>query len=105
VDRAPADSPTDEYLVWSYVNARFQGRLALDGSAQGAERWPLEPGDYEALLLLYDAYDVAARVPFTVEPGPLPEPAPDEPATPAWDAACAAPDETTASSAGFVFGG
>jgi hypothetical protein len=39
------------------------------------QRWPLEPGDYEA------------------------------PATPARDAACAAPGETTASSAGFVLGG
>jgi hypothetical protein len=72
------------------VNARIEGRLVLDGSAQGAEHWPLEPGDYEALLLLYDAYDVAARVPFSVAPGPVPPLV--EPASPAWDAACTTRD-------------
>jgi endonuclease/exonuclease/phosphatase family metal-dependent hydrolase len=88
VYRAPADPDNDEYLVWSYTRTAVEGSLVLDQRAQGGEHWPLEPGDYEAVFLLYDAYDVAARTSFRVLEGAAPE-LPEQPSTPAWDAACA----------------
>lgn len=84
--RAPADPSSDDYLVWSHLGARVEGALTLDQRAPGGA-WPLEAGSYEALLLLYDAYDVAARTSFEISAEPRPVPAP--PANGAtWDAAC-----------------
>jgi endonuclease/exonuclease/phosphatase family metal-dependent hydrolase len=87
VYRAPADPSVDEYLVWGYLDAQVEGRLLLDERAQGGS-WPLEPGSYEALLLLYDAYDVAARTTFEVTEGEAPGAEPAAPSEPAWDAEC-----------------
>jgi endonuclease/exonuclease/phosphatase family metal-dependent hydrolase len=68
VYRAPADPLTDDYLIWSYTGAQIEGRVTLDESSEGVETWPLEPGNYEVLYLLQDAYEVAARTAFTVSP-------------------------------------
>ena len=87
VYRAPADPAVDAYLVWSYLSNRVEGSLVLDAEAQGGQ-WPLEPGDYEAMLFLYDAYDFAARASFRVAGTPVAAVSPAAAEERPWDADC-----------------
>lgn len=71
---APADDLCDSHLIWLHTDAREAGTLRLDAGAALVDqssvggRWPLPPGDYEAVYLLDDSAVPVAREAFSVVP-------------------------------------
>lgn len=59
------DPATSKRKIWTYTGATVVGQHVLNGSRQ-PRRWPLEPGDYTAHLLLDDIWDSLAHAHFTV---------------------------------------
>jgi hypothetical protein len=53
-------------LLWRHTRATVAGEMRLDGSAEGGENWPLQPGNYRACLFEDDAYVPLACVSFSV---------------------------------------
>jgi imidazolonepropionase-like amidohydrolase/endonuclease/exonuclease/phosphatase family metal-dependent hydrolase len=63
---AAVEPTTGSQRAWRHTGTRIDGQLVIDGSAPEDERWPLEPGDYQVLYLLHDAFEPVASVRFAV---------------------------------------
>jgi imidazolonepropionase-like amidohydrolase/endonuclease/exonuclease/phosphatase family metal-dependent hydrolase len=60
----------ENLLLWRHTRTAIDGQLSFDGTAPETGRWPLAPGEYRAVYLLDDAYEMAASARFSVREPP-----------------------------------